>query len=291
MEAPHGGSDRSRLGRRKVHARSLWDRRGRGAVAARCRAVARRRLRRALLRAQERRQHPVRAAGREERQPQHSARASACGSSSARPSATPTPRTSAATPCCAPPTPRRRSRPATSAPRRSTSCTTKRPTTTRLSASTVDVPRPIRSRSCAAPTRPRATTTPRSPASTSASSTSSSTIAIFTSDGRMTGDVQPLVRFNVSCLSERDGKRQTRAGVAAAAWAWPTSTRTRRRHIARECGAPGGPAAVRRRSAGRHLPGRARGRRLRHPPARGDRPRPRGRLQPQEDQQLLRPHR
>jgi TldD protein len=34
-------------------------------------------------------------------------------------------------------------------------------------------------------------------------------IAIFTSDGRMTGDVQPLVRFNVSCLSERDGERQT----------------------------------------------------------------------------------
>ncbi len=35
------------------------------------------------------------------------------------------------------------------------------------------------------------------------------TIAIFTSDGRMTGDVQPLVRFNVTCLSERDGSRQT----------------------------------------------------------------------------------
>jgi TldD protein len=34
-------------------------------------------------------------------------------------------------------------------------------------------------------------------------------VAIFTSDGRMTGDVQPLVRFNVSCLSERDGMRQT----------------------------------------------------------------------------------
>lgn len=34
-------------------------------------------------------------------------------------------------------------------------------------------------------------------------------IAIFTSDGRMTGDAQPLVRFNVTCLSERDGSRQT----------------------------------------------------------------------------------
>jgi TldD protein len=35
------------------------------------------------------------------------------------------------------------------------------------------------------------------------------TIAIYTSDGRMAGDVQPLVRFNISCLSERDGQRQT----------------------------------------------------------------------------------
>ncbi len=34
-------------------------------------------------------------------------------------------------------------------------------------------------------------------------------VMIITSDGRITGDVQPLVRFNVSCLSERDGNRQT----------------------------------------------------------------------------------
>ncbi|HEY7466898.1 MAG TPA: DNA gyrase modulator, partial [Dehalococcoidia bacterium] len=34
-------------------------------------------------------------------------------------------------------------------------------------------------------------------------------VAIFTSDGRMTGDVQPLVRFGVSCLSERGSDRQT----------------------------------------------------------------------------------
>ena len=34
-------------------------------------------------------------------------------------------------------------------------------------------------------------------------------IAIYTSDGRMASDTQPLVRFNVSCLSERDGSRQT----------------------------------------------------------------------------------
>ena len=34
-------------------------------------------------------------------------------------------------------------------------------------------------------------------------------VVIFTSDGRMTGDVQPLVRFNVSCLSELGGQRQS----------------------------------------------------------------------------------
>jgi TldD protein len=34
-------------------------------------------------------------------------------------------------------------------------------------------------------------------------------IMVVTSDGRALGDVQPLVRFNVTCLSERDGDRQT----------------------------------------------------------------------------------
>ena len=34
-------------------------------------------------------------------------------------------------------------------------------------------------------------------------------VMIVTSDGRLTGDVQPLVRFNVACLSERNGQRQT----------------------------------------------------------------------------------
>jgi TldD protein len=34
-------------------------------------------------------------------------------------------------------------------------------------------------------------------------------IMVVTSDGRVLGDVQPLVRFNVACLSERDGSRQT----------------------------------------------------------------------------------
>src|SRR5438067_6260219 len=35
------------------------------------------------------------------------------------------------------------------------------------------------------------------------------TIAVFTSDGRFVSDIQPLVRFNVTCLSEKEGQRQT----------------------------------------------------------------------------------
>jgi len=34
-------------------------------------------------------------------------------------------------------------------------------------------------------------------------------VMVVTSDGRIAGDVQPLVRFNISCLSERNGDRQT----------------------------------------------------------------------------------
>jgi TldD protein len=34
-------------------------------------------------------------------------------------------------------------------------------------------------------------------------------VMVVTSDGRIAGDVQPLVRFNISCLSERNGNRQT----------------------------------------------------------------------------------
>jgi TldD protein len=34
-------------------------------------------------------------------------------------------------------------------------------------------------------------------------------VLVATSDGRMSGDVQPMVRFNVTCLSEEEGNRQT----------------------------------------------------------------------------------
>jgi TldD protein len=34
-------------------------------------------------------------------------------------------------------------------------------------------------------------------------------VLVATSDGRLTGDIQPMVRFNVTCLSEIEGERQT----------------------------------------------------------------------------------
>ena len=114
---------------------------------------------------------------------------------------------------------------------------------------------------------------------------------IVTSDGRIAGDIQPLVRFNVSLpvrarRQPPDGalgrRRPHGHGVLRDAHAGDRWRRGR---------AAGGAAAVRDRSAGRHVPGRARGGRQRHPAARGRRPRPRGRLQPQEDQQLHRPDR
>ena len=93
--------------------------------------------------------------------------------------------------------------------RPSTSCTTRPPTTTR--------PQPAPSTS---PRRTRCDLMRRADAAARAYDSSiaarrhqlrrrDEARAVFTSDGRMTGDVQPLVRFNVGCLSERDGQRQT----------------------------------------------------------------------------------
>lgn len=44
-------------------------------------------------------------------------------------------------------------------------------------------------------------------------------VMIVTSDGRITGDVQPLVRFNVACLSSGTATGRPRAGAAAGGWA------------------------------------------------------------------------
>ena len=88
-------------------------------------------------------------------------------------------------------------------------------------------------------------------------------VMIVTSDGRIAGDVQPLVRFNVVVpVGARGQAARTRAGAAAGAWAWRTSTRTRPKSLARRGGAAGGAAADGDRGAGRHVPGGARRGRL-----------------------------
>ena len=116
-------------------------------------------------------------------------------------------------------------------------------------------------------------------------------VLVATSDGRMAGDAQPMLRFNVQCLSERDKSRQSAVGGGGGASDWSTSTQHTPETLALEAArravllhdAVEAPAGT--------VPGRARRRRLGHPPARGDWPRPGGGLQPQEDEQLLRPPR
>ncbi len=116
-------------------------------------------------------------------------------------------------------------------------------------------------------------------------------VMIVSSDGRIAGDVQPLVRFNVE-LPIR-ARRQPPDGALGRRR--PHGHAILRRTPAGIAG-PGGrtagrPAAVGDRSAGRQLPGRAGGGRQRHPAPRGDRPRAGSGLQPQEDEQLHRPGR
>ena len=91
-------------------------------------------------------------------------------------------------------------------------------------------------------------------------------VMVATSDGALVADFQPLVRFNVGCLSEVDESRQNAR--------WGGGGRLGMEYFdahtpggARGGGGPSGRLAA--RGAGRprrHLPRRARRRRLRHPP-------------------------
>lgn len=45
-------------------------------------------------------------------------------------------------------------------------------------------------------------------------------VLIVRSDGRMTADYQPLLRFNVSCLSDVEGERRTARLGGAGGWGW-----------------------------------------------------------------------
>ena len=114
-------------------------------------------------------------------------------------------------------------------------------------------------------------------------------ILVVTSDGKLARDVQPLMRFGVRV--DRRARRQAPGRArAAAAGARPsaTSTASRPSGTRSEAARAGDPHARRAGGARRADGGRARARRQRHPPARGGRPRPRGRLQPQGHEQLHR---
>ena len=150
------------------------------------------------------------------------------------------------------------------------------------------------SSSCSAPRRSR-----RRARSTRASSRCEASFAeelkeilLVTSDGRMARDVQPLMRFGVRAIAERRRQAAGRLGRRRRPLRHGLlRRRIRPRRTAREAARVGDRDARRARRAGRRDGGRARPRRLRHPPARGGRPRPRGRLQPQGDVELLGPDR
>ena len=117
-------------------------------------------------------------------------------------------------------------------------------------------------------------------------------IEILRADGRLMRDVRPLVRLNVQVTVEKDGRRESGtsgAGGRAGFEAWITPGALA--GPGRRGPAPGAGQPRRRRLPGRR-DGRGAGPRLeRRPAARGGRPRPGGRLQPQGHQRLFRPHR
>jgi TldD protein len=114
-------------------------------------------------------------------------------------------------------------------------------------------------------------------------------VQILRPDGSRVADIRPLVRFNVSIVVEEKRAARNRLlrhrralRLCARAGEWRLAVRRGRG------AAPGAGEPVRRRRPGRRAGGGARLRLARHPPARGDRPRARGRLQPQEDLRLRR---
>ena len=117
-------------------------------------------------------------------------------------------------------------------------------------------------------------------------------VLVADSDGGLAGDVRPLVRLNVQVIVA-DG---TRTRDRLSGHGRPLRARAAARAGGVETAGGRGRAPGHAQPRGGSLSGRHDGRRARaglagHPAARSDRPRTRGRLQPQEDLGVLGPHR
>ena len=106
-------------------------------------------------------------------------------------------------------------------------------------------------------------------------------------DGRATS--QPLLRFGVRAIAEKDGKRQEGSSGGGGRTSMGYFEGKSPEWHAREAARQAIDDARRARGARGADGGRAGAGRQRHPAARGGRPRARGRLQPQGHQQLRRP--
>ena len=119
-------------------------------------------------------------------------------------------------------------------------------------------------------------------------------ILVVTSDGHLARDRQPLIRFGVRAVAEEGGKRQ--GGRSGGGGRFGMEYFAQRRAEPRGARARGGAARDRACSTRVEAPAGEMevvlgAGRLRHPAARGGRPRARGRLQPQGDLELHRPDR
>ena len=116
-------------------------------------------------------------------------------------------------------------------------------------------------------------------------------VLISRSDGVLAADVRPLVRLSVQVIAEQDGRREMGYAGGGGRTDYAHFTDAVLEEYAQQAVEPGArQPGVAPGARGHHDRG-ARAGLARHPAARGDRPRPGGRLQPQGQLGLLRPHR
>ena len=118
---------------------------------------------------------------------------------------------------------------------------------------------------------------------------SHSVVEILRADGNLVRDVRPLVRINVSVVVGDGDRQETGSHGMGGREGFERFVTDDVMAVGGRRGAPPGAGQPRRHpGARRHLRRRARPGLAGHPPPRGGRPRPRGRLQPQEGERLRR---